>query len=257
MAYQQACYAALDAMDDDEFKAYAAQRYGAGAKAYQADDGGSVPEGTIDADHESSAEATSYSEKPPGSDGSKELNTGGGPTPKKTEHTVKTYAKDANQSLKYKLDDMQRRLAAMEKERDAERVKSVDAVRMNRLLAFHHDGYLADPHDAFTRLCYAKIGENEELFESMLEMAVDRSAKIPINRTLLNVHGAEQVVYDAARHKLDAAKGQQDRASKELYAKAMASVERRVNAETKQGKRPDTTGWLDEELSKLTNGAAA
>jgi hypothetical protein len=255
MAFQKACYAALDAMDDSELQSYMAQRYGAGTKSYAAD-GGSVPEGDIDADNEPSSEAGSYQQKPPMSDGSAELNTGGGPSPKKTEHTVTTYAK-GDQALKYKLDDMQRRLDKMEQERDAERIKSVDAVRMNRLLSYHHEGFLADPNDAFERLCYAKIGDNEELFESMLEMNLKHSPKIPVNRMLPNMPGAERIVYDRARDELNSMKGgKQDKHTPEQYAKARKAVNSRILAESKAGHLPDTTGWLDQELAKL-NGSAA
>lgn len=250
MAFQSK-YAALDAMSDDEFNAYAAQRYGAGAKSYSAEgDGGSTPEGNIDPDGED-ADAGSYSEKPPGSDGSKSLNTGGGPTPKKTEHTVTTYQRDADKALHYRLATVEAELAAAKKEKAEEHHKRVDAERQGLLQHYHMCGWLADPDKAFEKLQYAKVQSDED-FHGLLELFVQGSPKIPVGRTIPNVAGAEKVLYDRVRE-------QSGGKSAEQYAKetkAREAVERRANAETKLGGRPDTTGWLAEEMAKL-NGSAA
>lgn len=249
MAFQSK-YAALDAMSDDEFNAYAAQRYGAGAKSYSAD-GGSTPEGNIDPDGED-ADAGSYSEKPPGSDGTTTLNTGGGPTPKKTEHTVTTYQRDADKALHYRLATVEAELAAAKKEKQEEHHKRVDAERQGLIQHYHMCGWLADPDKAFEKLCYAKVQADED-FHGLLELFVQGSPKIPVGRTVPNIVGAETVMYERAREKASGKK------TPEQYAKekkAVEAVERRVNAETKQGRRPDTTGWLAEEMAKL-NGSAA
>lgn len=260
MAYQNACYAAMDAMDDNELQQYMAKRYGAGgAKAYQAGDDGEV-EGEKD---EVDAEAGTYNQSPGdapdiSAEGEKSLNVGGGPEPKKTEHTVTTYAKGArgDQALKYQLDEMKTRLARMEKERDAERVKAVDAERMNRLLHFHQQGYLPNPANAFEKLCYSKV-RDDEMFEAMLEMIVEHSPKIPVGRQVPNFPGAERHLYERARAELD-----QTKKEPEQYAKqALAAVNKRANAEVARGQWPDTTGWYEEELAKIRsaskNGAAA
>jgi hypothetical protein len=258
MAFQKACYAALDAMDDTELQAYMAQRYGAGAKSYAADsDGGSVPEGTLDADHEPDAEAGTYDQKPPDSDGSMSLNSGGGPQPKKTEHTVTTYKRDGDKSLHYRLATVEAELAKARKEREEEHVARVNAERQGLIQHYHMLGFLNEPEKTFEKLCYAKVPDDEQ-FQGLLEMFIGSSPKIPVGQRLPNVPGAEKVVYDMARSKLDASlKGTKASShTPEQYAKAMKAVDRRINEETKKGLRPDTTGWLHEELAKL-NGSAA
>jgi hypothetical protein len=255
MAFQKACYAALDAMDDSELQSYMAQRYGAGTKSYAAD-GGSVPEGDIDADNEPSSEAGSYQQKPPMSDGSAELNTGGGPSPKKTEHTVTTYKKDPEKAMHYRLATVEAELAAVKKQREEEHHGRIDAERRGLIEHYHMCGFLNDPEKAFERLCYEKVQDDEQ-FKGLLEMFIQGSPKIPVNRMLPNMPGAERIVYDRARDELHSMKGgKQDKHTPEQYAKARKAVNSRILAESKAGHLPDTTGWLDQELAKL-NGSAA
>ena len=259
MAFGKAFYAALDDMDDDDMEglqAYMAQRYGAGAKSYSAD-GGSVPEGSLDADNEPDLDAGSYQPKPPNSDGSKTLNTGGGPEPKKTEHTVTTYKRDQDKTLHYRLATVEAELAATKKEREEEHHRRVDAERKALIEHYNMCGFLADPDEVFNRLCYAKVPSDDD-FTGFLGMFLKNSPKIPVNRMLPNMPGSERIVYDKARESLDSLKGsKQSKYTPEQYSKAHKAVERRIIEEQKQGIRSDTTGWLDEELAKLNGQPAA
>lgn len=243
MAYQKACYAALDAMDDTELQQYMAGRK---AKRYQA-------EGSVDADDEPEADSGTYEQSPGqakgiSAEGEKTISEQGAEKP-----TQSNYARTNERTLKYQLDKVSTRLAKIEGELEAEHKRAIDAERRSRLQHYHHEGFLPDPDDAMERLCYAKCPDDKQ-FDSMLELLLAASPKIPIGRTLPYVPGAEK--YE--RHRPGFKEESSEKYSKEDQQTAMAAVRRRIN--TSKDKLPDTTGWLDEELEnarRSRNGSAA
>lgn len=247
MSFQKACYAALDAMDDDSLQQYMANRYGAGAKAYQAD-------GNVDGEEEPPAEAGSYDQSPGAAtgisaEGEKTIKEQGAEEPMSS-----SYAKGSKQqSEKYQLDSLRADVAKLKAERESERQLRIDAERRGRLEFLRNQGFSFDVDKAMGMLRYERCDDKH--FEEQLGFMAEHIARAPIGHSLPNVPGAEK--YE--RHAPGFREASAEKYSKEDQENAMKAV--RTRMKTAGERYPDTTGWLDEELENARrsrmNGSAA
>lgn len=247
MAYQKACYAALDAMDDDELQQYMAGRK---KKNYEAE------EGTV-GDDQPEAEAGSYSQSPGqaegiSAEGEKTISEQGADKP--TSST--SYSRGSKQqSEKYQLDSLRTRVATLEKERETERQLRIDAERRGRLEFLRHQGFTIDVDRAMNLLNYARCPDSKH-FDEQVEFMAESVHRAPIGHSLPNVPGAERFESHRPGFKED---DKAEHYSKQDQEHAWSAVRRRINSAAKDN--PDTSGWFEEELDRArasrVNGSAA
>lgn len=244
MAYQKACYAALDAMEDEELTQYMAGRK---KRSYAA-------ESHVDGDDQPDAEAGTYDQTANEAEGVKgsehTIQEGtGGPPRKESEKMAHSRSSGENETLKYERDALKARVAKLESESQSRYQEKTDANRRARLLQLHHEGYVLDPDKMMERLCYSKMRDDSQ-FDGFVDALLENTPRAPLNLDLPYVEGVERY----SRHRPGTKSGETEKYSKEDQDRAYKAVMARTrNAPP----TTDTTGWYEQELQKITNGAAA
>lgn len=233
--------AMMDMMEDNDLEEYMAGRKKRNYSAESKIDGDDKP----DADAGTYDQTANEAEGVGGSEHTIQEGTGGPPR-KESEKVHSSKSSGESETLKYQLDAMKAKVAKLESESQSRYEEKTDANRRARLLQLHHEGYVLDPDKMMERLCYSKMREDSQ-FDGFVDAILENTPRAPLNLDLPYVEGVERY----SRHR-PGTKQDTEKYSKEQQDQAYKNVMRRVNSAPPM---TDTTGWLEEELSKL-NGVA-